>query len=184
MEDTRPWVQGQRQITCHGKRCSKSRILCPSPELQLLQAKEVEEREREDFFFFFKLECKQLSSRELTILECLQRRQQVHFISLRFQDWLLFRQAWIDSPRNVGTSWRIASYYQVIICYSQPSPKCVYDDSLCTVACPRTCIILPRVWLSWELNQLAMATIYQTLVGAPHHAGALQTSCPFHATTQ
>ena len=141
-------------------------------------------REIERTFFFFKLECKQLSSRELTILECLQRRQQVHFISLRFQDWLLFRQAWIDSPRNVGTSWRIASYYQVIICYSQPSPKCVYDDSLCTVACPRTCIILPRVWLSWELNQLAMATIYQTLVGAPHHAGALQTSCPFHATTQ
>ena len=96
-EDTRPRVQGQRQITCHGKRCSKSRILCPLPKLQLLQAKEVEERERG-----------------------LQRRQQLHFMSLSFQDWLLFRQAWTDSPRNVmehdgtWTWWRIASYYQVI----------------------------------------------------------------------
>ena len=53
MEDTRPQVQKQRQITCHGKRCSKSRILCQLPKLQLPQAKEVEGRERETFFFFF-----------------------------------------------------------------------------------------------------------------------------------
>ena len=109
MEDTRPRVQRQRQITCHGKRCSKSRILCQLPKLQLLQAKEVGERERETLKK--NLECKQFSSREFTILKCFQRRKQFHFISLSFQGWLLFRQAWTDSPRNGGTSWRIAYYY-------------------------------------------------------------------------